>query len=82
MELLTLIIALVALVVALMAYVRTGGIARLHQQTAEMRSRTANLLERFEHVVRPEEDDEEERGPDDFSQSRTAKKRRTPQASV
>jgi len=59
MEAFTLLIALVALVIAVIAFQRTGGIKELRQEvdslssrTESVRGRTANLLDRFEQVVR------------------------------
>ncbi len=59
MEAFTLLIALVALVIAVIAFQRTGGIKELRQEvdslssrTESVRGRTANMLDRFEQVVR------------------------------
>lgn len=59
MEALTLLIALVALVIAVIAFQRTGGIKELRQKietlsprTDSVRDRTADILDRFEQVVR------------------------------
>ena len=59
MEALTFIIALVALVLALIAFVRTGGIGDLRQQfdtlgskTETARDKTADALDRIEHLIR------------------------------
>ncbi len=59
MEAFTLLIALVALVIAVIAFQRTGGIKELRQEvdslssrTESVRGRTANILDRFEKVVR------------------------------
>ena len=59
MEAFTLLIALVALVIAVIAFQRTGGIRELRQEvetlssrSESMRERTANMLDRFEKVVR------------------------------
>lgn len=59
MEVLTLIIAVVALVIAVAAFVRTGGIRELKGQvqtlsstTDSVRDRTADALNRLEHLVR------------------------------
>ncbi len=59
MEALTLLIALVALVIAVIAFQRTGGIKELRQEvdnlssrSENVRERTANILDRFEKVVR------------------------------
>lgn len=59
MEIVTLIIAIVALVVAVAAYTRTGGIHDLRGQVKAMgsktetfRARTADALDRLERTVR------------------------------
>ncbi len=59
MEAFTLLIALVALVIAVIAFQRTGGIKELRQKvetlsprTEGVRDRTANMLDRFGQVVR------------------------------
>ena len=59
MEAITLLIALLALVIAVIAFQRTGGIRELRQQVETlssksefMRDRTANVLDRFGKVVR------------------------------
>ena len=59
MEVFTLLIALVALVIAVIAFQRTGGIKELRQEvdslssrTESVRGRTANMLDRFEQLVR------------------------------
>ena len=59
MEALTLLIALVALVIAVIAFQRTGGIKELRQEVDALgsrsdtvRERTANMLDKFEKVVR------------------------------
>ncbi len=59
MEAFTLLIALVALVIAVIAFQRTGGIKELRQKvdslspsTESVRGRTANMLDRFGQVVR------------------------------
>ena len=68
MEVVTLIIAVVALVLALIAFMRTGGIRDLRQQldavsakTEAARDRTADLLDRLEHLVRGREKPQGER---------------------
>lgn len=62
MEVLTLIIALIALVVAVAAFVRTGGIRELRGQvqamsstTDSVRDRTADALNRLEQLIRGKE---------------------------
>lgn len=62
MEALTLIIAVVALVIAVAAFVRTGGIRDLKGQvqtlsstTDSVRERTADALNRIEQLVRGKE---------------------------
>ncbi len=59
MDAFTLLIALVALVIAVIAFQRTGGIKELRQEvdslsfkTESVRDRTANMLDRFEQAVR------------------------------
>ena len=59
MEAFTLLIALVALVIAVIAFQRTGGLKELRQEvdnlspkTEVVRDRTANMLDRFGQVVR------------------------------
>ena len=81
MEAVTLILAVVALVVAIIAFQRTGGIGELRQQvdnlsskTETVRERTANLLDRFERLVRgrdkaPSNPEKEEDQPDQFTKS-------------
>ncbi len=55
----TLIISVVALVLAVIAFQRTGGIKELRQQVANLssktdtvRDRSANLLNKFERILR------------------------------
>lgn len=62
MEALALIIALVALVVAVAAFARTGGVRELKRRiqalsstTDSVRDRTADALNRLEHLVRGRE---------------------------
>ncbi len=59
MEAFTLLIALGALVIAVIAFQRTGGLKELRQEvdnlspkTEAVRDRTANMLDRFGQVVR------------------------------
>ncbi len=59
MEAITLLIALLALVIAVIAFQRTGGIRELRQKvetlssrSESVRDRTANVLDRFGQVVR------------------------------
>ena len=59
MDAITLIIAIAALVIAVIAFQRTGGIKELRQEvdnlnirTETVRERTANILNRFEKMVR------------------------------
>ncbi len=59
MEAFTLLLALVALVIAVIAFQRTGGIKELREKidtlsprTESVRDRTANMLDRFGQVVR------------------------------
>lgn len=73
MEAVTLIIAVVALVVAILAFARTGGIGNLRRQldsmssrTESARDRTADALDRLERLIRGKGKSEPERegGPD------------------
>ncbi|MGH7405921.1 MAG: hypothetical protein ACREI5_01680 [Candidatus Methylomirabilales bacterium] len=59
MEIVTLIIAVLALVIAVLAYIRTGGLVDLRSQvkavgpaTEALRTKTADALDRLEGVVR------------------------------
>ncbi len=59
MEAITLLIALLALVIAVIAFQRTGGIRELRQEvetlsskSESVRDRTANVLDRFGQAVR------------------------------
>jgi len=59
MEFITFVIAVVALLIAGIAFQRTGGLEELKRQveaskfkTDGMRDRTADILDRFERVVR------------------------------
>ncbi|MFQ5839930.1 MAG: hypothetical protein ACE5HK_04335 [Candidatus Methylomirabilales bacterium] len=72
MEVLTLIIAVVALVVAVLAYRRTGGMRDLRRQVESLdsvsesvRAKTADALSRVERMIRGKEKDssEKEEGP-------------------
>ena len=79
MDIVTLIIAVLALVIAVLAYIRTGGVEDLRSQvkavgpaTEALRTKTADVLDRLEGVVRgsgpprspsvPEEERQERRG--------------------
>lgn len=62
MEILSLIIAVVALLIAVAAFIRTGGVRDLRRQvqaltstTDSVRDRTADTLNRLEHLVRGKE---------------------------
>ncbi|MFQ5850679.1 MAG: hypothetical protein ACE5JU_08825 [Candidatus Binatia bacterium] len=62
MEVVTLIIAVVALVIAVLAFQRTGGIKDLRRQvevasskTETVRDRTADILDRLERLIRGKE---------------------------
>lgn len=74
MEAVTLIIAVVALVIAVVAFIRTGGIQNLRHQmegisakTETARDRTADALDRLERLIRgkekPQSESEKEGGP-------------------
>jgi hypothetical protein len=59
MDIATLIIAVLALVIAVLAYIRTGGVEDLRSQvkavgpaTEALRTKTADALDRLEGVVR------------------------------
>lgn len=59
MDIVTLIIAVLALVIAVLAYIRTGGVEDLRSQvkavgpaTEALRTKTADALDRLEGVVR------------------------------
>ena len=59
MEIMTLVISVVALLIAVLAYRRTGGIQDLRRQvstlssvTDTLRTKTANTLDRMEKTVR------------------------------
>ena len=59
MDIATLIIAVLALVIAVLAYIRTGGVKDLRSQvkavgpaTEALRTKTADALDRLEGVVR------------------------------
>jgi hypothetical protein len=62
MEVVTLIIAVVALVIAVIAFMRTGGMRDLRRQmdtvsakTETARDRTADVLDRLQHLIRGKE---------------------------
>lgn len=68
MEVMTLLIALVALVIAIIAFQRTGGIGDLRRQveglsgkTETAREKTADVLDRFEHLIRGKEKPHQEK---------------------
>lgn len=76
MEVVTLIIAVVALVIAILAFARTGGIGNLRRQldgmtsrTEGARDRTADALDRLERLIRGRDKPESERegGPGGIS---------------
>lgn len=71
MEILTLLIAVIALVIAVAAFKRTGGVSELKQQvhtlsstTDSVRDRTADALNRLEHLVRGRERPKADGPPD------------------
>ena len=78
MEILALIISIVALAIALLAYHKAGGIASLKKQTEvltnvgdtivkasdSLRDRTANLLDKWEGAVRATEEDKGKKKPE------------------
>lgn len=68
MEAVTLITAVVALVLAIVASMRTGGMRDLRRQletvsvrTETARDRTADVLDRLEHLIRGKEEPPSER---------------------
>jgi hypothetical protein len=64
MEVVTLLISVLALVVAVAAFVRTGGMQEIRQTTGTARDRTADLLDRLERLVRTSEEKSKERRGD------------------
>jgi cell division protein FtsL len=56
MDILALVIAVIALVVATEAFSLTGGIAMLQQEAEEARLAAANALGRVEELVRPQQE--------------------------
>lgn len=70
MEVVTLLIAVVALVIAVAAYTRTGGIQDLRRQvdslssaSESVRDKTADAIARLEKLIRGREKPPEDRGP-------------------
>lgn len=57
MDTLALVIAVVALVISMVAFSRTGGVAMLQQQTGDARRMAANALGRAEEALRPHQND-------------------------
>ncbi|HSH75095.1 MAG TPA: hypothetical protein VLA09_05410 [Longimicrobiales bacterium] len=57
---LALIVASIALVIAVAAFVRTGGIPEVRRQAVEARERAADALSRIEHKVRPADGDQKD----------------------
>ncbi len=55
MEAVTLLIAVVALALAIVAFVRTGGIPDVRHSADTARDRTADILDRLEQIVRGKE---------------------------
>jgi hypothetical protein len=55
MEAVTLLIAVVALALAIVAFVRTGGVGDVRSSTDLARDRTADILDRLEQIVRGKE---------------------------
>jgi len=74
MELLALIISIIAIIIAILAYYKVGGVADLKKQTEvltdvgnaitkatdSLREKTADILEKMEGAVRGEEESKEE----------------------
>jgi len=67
MEVVTLLISVLALVVAVAAFVRTGGVQDIRHSTGTARDRTADLLDRLERLVRTSEQKAPERKTDGSS---------------
>ena len=72
MEVLTLLIAVVALVIAVAAFARTGGIQEVRHQvetigakTESARDKTADALDRLERLIRGREKPSHEKKEDD-----------------
>jgi len=70
MQILTLILAIVALVIAILAYQRAGGTGELKSQvnslsniTESLREKTADLLSKMEKALRTKETNSEEETP-------------------
>ncbi len=61
MEVITLLISVVALIVAVAAFIRTGGMQGIRQTTGTARDRTADLLDRLERIVRTSEEKSSEK---------------------
>ena len=53
MDILALIIAIIALILAAIAFVRTRGVDAVMRQAEQARARTANALGQVEDLVRP-----------------------------
>ena len=74
MDVVTLIIAVVALLIAIMAFQRTGGMKELRHRvdalnsSESLRDRTADVLNRVERFIRGKDKPTEEKG-DDSSES-------------
>ncbi len=85
MEVLSLVISVIAIIVAIVAYQRAGGVADLRRQTENLarvgdtvtkateswRDRTADMLERLEKAVRGTEEKKEEAEPEKKEEERT-----------
>jgi len=55
MEAVTLLIAVVALALAIVAFLRTGGVHDVRHSADAARDRTADILDRLEQIVRGKE---------------------------
>jgi hypothetical protein len=64
MEVVTLLISVLALAIAVAAFVRTGGIEEIRHSTGTARDRTADVLDRLERLVRSSEEKSPERKAD------------------
>jgi hypothetical protein len=69
MQIAALLIAVVALAIAIAAFVRTGGIQDVRRTADAARDRTADILDRFEELVRSK--DKQTQGKEDREKSET-----------
>jgi hypothetical protein len=66
-----LIVAIIALVIAVVAFGRTGGIPEVRRQALEARERAADALSRIEHKVRPADGDRKDTSEADTQHGRS-----------